>query len=84
MYGGLHVKRVLFLSEFNQKVNTRKTLVIISNIKFHEYLSDGSRLVPNAQRNRRTDRRVNVQTNLTKVVDILTNLLTYSMEQSPS
>jgi len=76
MYGGLNVKGMSFLPEFSQKGNTTNTFAIISNIKFHGYLSDGSRLVSNVQRSRRTDRRKNVQTNLTKVVDILTYLLT--------
>ena len=73
MYGGFHVKWVLFLSEFSQKGNATKTFVTITTIRvnFHEYLSDGSRLVPYLQKDRRTDSRTKVQINLTKVVDLL-------------
>jgi hypothetical protein len=68
---------MLFLSEFSRKGNTTKIFVTNSNINFHEYLSGGSRIVPNVQRNKRTERRTKVQTNLAKEVDILTYLLTY-------
>jgi hypothetical protein len=55
MYTGLHAKYQVFLLDFNDTSNTSKVLEKLSNIKFHENPSSGSRAVPCEQTDRYTN-----------------------------
>jgi hypothetical protein len=61
MYIGLNVKCPLFSSDFNGTWTSRQDFKKSSNIKFHENLSSGSRVVPCG------DRQTDVKTDMTKL-----------------
>jgi len=46
MYIGLHIKYPLFLSDFRENIIFSKIFEKLSNIKFHENTSNGSKIVP--------------------------------------
>jgi len=52
---GLLVKYPLFLSDFHETIFSPQIFESYSNIKFHENPSSGSRVVPCAQMDGRTD-----------------------------
>jgi hypothetical protein len=64
MYIGLHVKYLLFLSDFNKLEFSGQGFEKFSIIKFHENPSSGSRVVACGRTDRQTDR----QTDMTKVI----------------
>jgi len=49
MYIGLHVKYLLFLSDFRKLKFRRQIFIKYLNTKFHENPSSGSRVVPCGQ-----------------------------------
>jgi len=64
MYIGLHVKYLLFLSDFHKTSLFFTVFEKYSNIKFHENPSSGSKVVPCIQMDGRTDG----QTDMTKPI----------------
>jgi len=52
----LHVKYLLFLTDFNETLFSRKIFKKYPSIKFHESPSSGGPVVPREQRDRQTDR----------------------------
>jgi hypothetical protein len=64
MYDILHVKYLLFFSDFTDILIFRQMLAKHTNIRFNEVPSIGSRVVPFGQNDVRTD----VQTEMTKLI----------------
>ena len=69
MYSGLHVKYLLFLSDFNETGIFSTDFEKRSKIKFHEILSSGSRVVQWG----RTDGLAYGQTEMTKIIVVFRN-----------
>jgi hypothetical protein len=83
MYIGLHVKYLLFLSDFHKTSLFFTVFEKYSNIKFHENSSSGSKVVPCRQMDRQTDG----QTDMTKPIvsfHIFANAPKNSQDQSLS
>jgi hypothetical protein len=68
MYIGLHVKCPSFLSDFNQLEFSQKIFEIYSNMKFHENPNSGVRIVTCGRTDRRTEKRTDGQTYMTKLI----------------